>query len=83
MDIKRATYYSSLRTKQELLKASNTRCHIRATVGELGSLSLDLWTDDLNFANIDITDVDEMRLLANLLNAIADAQFAQNISTDQ
>jgi len=82
MDIKQVTYYSSLRTKQDLLKVSNTRCHIRATIGELGSLSLDLWTDDLNFAGIFITNVDEMRLLANLLNAIADAQFAQDISTD-
>ena len=58
-------------------------CEIEATVGDMGTVELHLWRDgdSESFAQVYMWNPSEMRKLARLLNATADAQDAQNDKT--
>ena len=81
MDIKNATFWAAVRTKKERMDLPiNCRCAVRASIGEFGTISLDLWLKDggSKFAEINFSDCNEMKSLANLLNATAEAQIVQD-----
>lgn len=81
MKIKHATFWALARTKKQRMDMpSNCRCEIRASIGDFGSVSLALLVNDgdSSFAEISLSDCTEMKALANLLNATADAIIAQD-----
>ena len=81
MDIKNASFWAAAHTKKERMEMpTNCRCEIRASIGGFGTVSLDLWLKDggSKFAEINFSNCDEMKALANLLIATADAKIAQD-----
>ena len=75
MNIKNATFFALAKDMPE-----NCRCEVRTSIGEFGTISLDLWLKDgdKSFAEINFSDSAEMKALANLLYATAEARIAQD-----
>ena len=77
MDVTKAMFWC-VGSKSELSKVpTSTECSMRVHIGEFADIEFALWTKSGSspFANIRISSADEMKRLAALLLATADAKI--------